>query len=202
MGPLPTLGQGRLGWAAQAHNLDVSQASGHLVNFLRDPSIYGGASRAGILKETSCHPGWVSGSRPPRPQRTRQVPQMTWQVPHRLLKIRVGTPKIPRKHPPYRAPNSEDQVDPPGYPDSGGGGPDQVPGQVPDRVPGSTLPARGEVPPDEVLKALHIVNVEGMGYIEVTQGQNGTIVKVPVDPVYLCFNGPIISALMVPLSLL
>ena len=25
---------------------------------------------------------------------------MTWQVPHRLLKIRVGTPKIPRKHPP------------------------------------------------------------------------------------------------------
>ena len=39
------------------------------------------------------------------------------------------------------------------------------------------------MPSDEVLKALHIVNVEGMGYMKATEGQNGTIVMVPVDPV-------------------
>jgi hypothetical protein len=32
-------------------------------------------------------------------------------------------------------------------------------------------------------KALHIVNVERMGYMKATQGPNGTIVVVLVDPV-------------------
>ena len=45
------------------------------------------------------------------------------------------------------------------------------------------MPPLGEVPSDEVLNALHIVNVEGMGYMKATQGPNGTIVMVPVDPV-------------------
>jgi len=54
---------------------------------------------------------------------------------------------------------------------------------------GADLPPRGaevpppgaEVPQDEVLKAPHIVNVEGMGYMRATQGPNGTIVMVSVD---------------------
>ena len=50
-------------------------------------------------------------------------------------------------------------------------------------MPSEVPPPGAGVPPDEVLKALHIVNVEGIGYIEATQGPNGTIVMVPVDPV-------------------
>jgi len=81
---------------------------------------------------------------------------------------------------------------------------------------GADLPPRGaevpppgaEVPPDEVLKAPHIVNVEGMGYMRATQGPNGTIVMVSVDLVtnaskwshYHILNGPITTSLMVPLS--
>ena len=39
------------------------------------------------------------------------------------------------------------------------------------------------VPPPKVLKALHIIEAQGRGYMKATQGPNGTIVMVPVDPV-------------------
>jgi len=56
-------------------------------------------------------------------------------------------------------------------------GPEEVP-------PGlEEVPSGPQVPPDEVLKALHIVNVQGRGYMKATHGPNGTIVMVPVDPV-------------------
>ena len=37
------------------------------------------------------------------------------------------------------------------------------------------------MPSDEVLKALHIVNVQGRGYMKAAYGVNGTIVMVSVD---------------------
>ena len=43
------------------------------------------------------------------------------------------------------------------------------------------LAGGAEVPPDEVLKALNVVNVQGRGYMKATDGANGTIVMVSVD---------------------
>ena len=45
---------------------------------------------------------------------------------------------------------------------------------------GEVAPPGGEVPPDEVLKALHIVNVQGKGYMKTTDGANDIIVMVSV----------------------
>ena len=82
-------------------------------------------------------------------------------------------PTEPQKTPAYRALNQLVPLDPrnPSL------GLDVPPGGA--DVPPGVAPPGGEVPPDEVLKALHIVNVEGMGYMKATQGPNGTIVMVP-----------------------
>jgi len=88
-----------------------------------------------------------------------------------------GTPQNPPKIPGYRAPNSEDpqdETDPSNLEGS------RVDPRVGD--PSTTLPARVEVPPDKALNALHIVNVQGRGYMKATEGANGTIVMVSVDP--------------------
>jgi len=47
--------------------------------------------------------------------------------------------------------------------------------------PSTTLPARVEVPPEEVLKDLNIIETQGRGYMKATDGANGTIVMVSVD---------------------
>ena len=38
------------------------------------------------------------------------------------------------------------------------------------------------MPPDEVLKAFHIIEAQERGYMKATNEANGTIVMVPVDP--------------------
>ena len=89
-----------------------------------------------------------------------------------------GTPQNPPKTPGYRAPDSEvpkDETDPSKSRVS------RVDPRVDD--PSSTLPARVEVPPDEALKALNIVDVQGRGYMKAARGSNGTIIMVPVDHV-------------------
>ena len=121
-----------------ALNLDFSQVSGHLINLLRDPSIQGGASRAGILKETSYSPGWGVGSRPPGPHLT--PPRPHWR-PHRLPKNREWTRLTPPKSPAYRAQILRSPRIKP-RPQIPGGGPGSGVGDS-----SSTLPARVEVPP-------------------------------------------------------
>jgi hypothetical protein len=43
-------------------------------------------------------------------------------------------------------------------------------------------PPGADVPPDEVLKALNIINVQGRGYMKATNIGNGSITITPVDP--------------------
>ena len=49
-------------------------------------------------------------------------------------------------------------------------------------LPPQVPPGGAEVPPDEVLMALNIVNVQVRGYMKATEGPNVTIVMVPVNP--------------------
>jgi len=105
------------GWAAQALNLDFSQVSGHLINLLRTPSIREELAGQGYTKD-QLHP-WV-GSRiktTGTPPDSSETPLETPPTPEKP----GGYPQDTQKTPAYRAPNSEDQVDPPGYPDSEGG---------------------------------------------------------------------------------
>ena len=104
------------GWAAQALNLDFSQVSGHLINLLRTPSIREELAGQGYTKD-QLHP-WV-GSRiktTGTPPDSSETPLETPPTPEKP----GGYPQDTQKTPAYRAPNSEDQVDPPGYPDSEG----------------------------------------------------------------------------------
>jgi hypothetical protein len=61
-----------------------------------------------------------------------------------------------------------------------------------------------QVPPDEVLKALNTINAQGRGYMKATQGVNGPIAMVPMDPVEERTrekeNGPIINTVNGPIN--
>ena len=102
------LGQGRHGWAAQALNPDVTQMSGHLINLLRTPSIYGGASRAGVLQRPATPLGRGSdqdhrpSNRPLKdPSRPLKDPSRPLTDPSRPLtepSKTGGTPQNPQKH--------------------------------------------------------------------------------------------------------
>ena len=96
-----------------ALNLDLSPVSGHLINLLRDPSIQGGASSAGILRAHELPP-WV-GSR----IKTTETPPDSSETPPTPEKPEADPPNT-QKSPAYRAPNSEVPQDQTETPNSGG----------------------------------------------------------------------------------
>ena len=100
-----------------ALNLDLSPVSGHLINLLRDPSIQGGASSAGILRAHELPP-WV-GSRIKTTGTPPDSSETSLETPLTSEKPGVDPLNI-QKSPAYRAPNSEVPQDQTETPNSGG----------------------------------------------------------------------------------
>jgi len=91
MVPLSQLYWSRVRRAVQALNPIVSQVSRHLTILLRNPSIQGGASRAGILKRLATPLGGESD----QDHRPSNRPLST---PHSTLKKPGVPPRTPQKH--------------------------------------------------------------------------------------------------------